>query len=322
MQPPRPRLRRPSLILLLAAGFFAAPASGQQTSPAPAPVRQGSVWKVSDSDSTVYLAGSVHLLREEDHPISPVYDQAYADSAEVVFEVDMTEMMSPDGMAKMQSLGTYPPDDSLDRHLKPETIEQIRQYLATHPTGAAYLPGLSRLRPGMLFLSISSLEAMRLKARPDLGLEIIYHQRATADGKPTRGLETIEYQMGLFNSIPDAEIDALLTKTLADAASMPEVLEKLIAHWHAGDAEALDQLLNEEMDAADDDGRFKELLLTGRNRAWMPEIEKALAGSRNVFFLVGAGHLVGEDGVVALLRKKGYTVEKVHPQPPALKKAA
>lgn len=316
------RLHRLIPALLLAAGFASLPAApAQQT--APAPERQGSVWKVSDADSTVYLAGSVHLLREEDHPIAATYDEAYADSAEVVFEVDMAEMLSPDGMAKMQALGTYPADDSLDRHLKPETIEQIRQYLATHPSGAAYLPGLPRLRPGMIFLSISSLEAMRLKARPDLGLEIIYHQRATADGKPTRGLETLEYQMGLFNALTDAEIDALLAKTLADAAGMPEVLEKLITHWHAGDDEALDQLLNDEMDSADDGGRFKKLLLTDRNRAWVPEIEKALKGSRNVFFLVGAGHLVGEEGVVALLREKGYTVEKVRPrQPAALKKAA
>lgn len=290
--------------------------------------REGCVWKIRDGDNTVYLAGSVHLLREEDHPVSTAYDLAYADSAEVVFEVDMGEMTSPEGMAKMQRLGMYPPEDSLEKHLKPGTIEQIRRYLGTHESGAMLTLALPRLKPGMVFLSISSLEAMRLKARPDLGLEMVFHQRAKADGKPVRGLETIEFQMTLFDRFTDAEIDDLLAKTLQDTDQMPEVLERMIALWHAGDADGLDRLLNEEM--AEGGERLKKLLLTGRNESWLPEIEKALRGSKNVLFLVGAGHLVGKEGVVELLRKKGLPVEKVKPAPasratpaaPGAKKAA
>lgn len=109
----------------------------------PVDERQGSVWSVSDGDNTVYLAGSVHLLREADYPLSPVYDEVYADSEEVVMEIDLGEMM------------------------------------------ALALP---QMKPGMIVLSISSLEAMRMSARPDLGLEMVFYQKARQDAKPVRGL--------------------------------------------------------------------------------------------------------------------------------------
>jgi uncharacterized protein YbaP (TraB family) len=287
----------------------ASPAQQKATNPNP----EGCVWKIAKGGRTVYLAGSVHLLREEDYPVSSTYDDAYADSDAIVFEVDMAEMMDPAVAMKVQRLGMYDADDSLDKHLKPETIERIREYLSGHESGGMLSLALPRMKPGMIFLSISSLEAMRMKARADLGLESTYFQKAKADGKKTSGLETIEYQMGLFDEFSDAEIDELISQTLEDAKEMPKVLGEMIAHWHAGDAEKLDEVLNREMSRAKEGDRLKKLLLTDRNKNWVPKIEKALAGGKNILFLVGAGHLVGKDGVVDLLQKRGHTVEKLKP---------
>ncbi len=283
--------------------------------------RVGSVWSVSDGDNTVYLAGSVHLLREEDYPLSPVYDQVYEDSEALVMEIDMGDMMSPQGMMQMQQLGMYGPDDSLDAHLSTDLIDRVRDYLETHPTGKMMALALPRMKPGMILLSISSLEAMRMNARPDLGLELVYYQKAKEDGKPVSGLETIEFQMTRFDGIPDEEIEELLGKTLDEVEKMPETIGKIIAAWHRGEAEEIDRVMNEEME---DDSKFRELLLTERNANWVPEVEKAIKGSENVMFLVGAAHLVGKDSVVDLLRKKGYEVKKVQPKAKAAeqKKAA
>lgn len=283
---------------------------------------EGCVWKVSKGGRTVYLAGSVHLLREEDYPVSSTYDEAYVDSAEIVFEVNMAEMMDPEVIRKTQRQGMYDADDSLEKHLKPETIARIREYLNGHESGAMISLGLSRMKPGMIFLSISSLEAMRMKARADLGLEATFFQKAKADGKKTGGLETIEFQMGLFDEFSDAEMDELILQSLEDTKEMPKVLGEMIAHWHAGDADKLDKLLNREMGRAKEGARLKKLLLTDRNKNWVPEIEQALAGRKNVLFLVGAGHLVGKDGVVDLLQKRGHTVEKLKPAAAAPAKAA
>ncbi len=284
----------------------------------PVEERQGSVWAISDGDNTVYLAGSVHLLRESDYPLSPIYDEVYADSAEVVMEIDLGDMMSPTGMMKMQQLGMYGPDDSLDAHLSGELIDRIEEYLETHPTGKMMALALPRMKPGMIVLSISSLEAMRMNARPDLGLEMVFYQKAKQDAKPVSGLETMEYQMTRFDGLSDKEVEELLTKTLDEIKEMGTVIDKLIAAWHRGDEGELDKIMNEEME----EGKVRELLLTERNANWVPEVEKAIKSSKNVMFLVGAAHLVGKDSVVDLLRKKGYEVKQVRATAAALKKAA
>lgn len=275
--------------------------------------RMGCVWKVKDEDNTVYLAGSVHLLRESDYPVSPVYDEAYGDSEEIVMEIDMGEMMKPEGIMRMQQLGTYPEGDSLDQHLAPDTLERLRTYLDTHESGKMVALAMPRLKPGMIFMTISSLEAMRLQARPDLGLEMVYYQKAKEDGKPVTGLETMEFQMTRFDEMTDEEIEALILKTLDEIEEMADMINKIIAGWHEGDVEKLDQLLN--MDA-EEDARLRELLLTERNHNWIPPIEEAIKGGTNTLFLVGAAHLIGEESVVDLLEKKGYEVTKLEPDTP------
>ena len=283
----------------------------------PVAERMGSVWSISDGDNTIYLAGSVHLLREEDYPVSPFYDQVYDDSESIVMEVDLGEMLNPEGILKVQRLGMFGPDDSLDRHLSAELIDRLKAYLQTHPTGQLMALGLPKMKPGMILLSISSLEAMRMNARPELGLETTIYQKAMGDGKTVSGLETVEFQMTCFDELSDKEIEKLLGETLDEVDEMSAKIDKLIAAWHRGEEGKLDTLMNEEME----EGKVRELLLTERNANWIPHIEKAIKGSRNVMFLVGAAHLVGKDSVVDLLRKKGYQVEKVVPKA-ALKKAA
>lgn len=127
----------------------------------------------------------------------------------------------------------------------------------------------------------------------------------------------MEFQMTRFDGVSDEEMEKLLAKTLDEIKEMPTVIDKLIAAWHRGDEGELDKIMNEEME----EGKVRELLLTERNANWIPEIEKAIRGSSNVMFLVGAAHLVGKDSVIDLLRKKGYQVKQVTASA-ALKKAA
>lgn len=311
-----------STALTAALGLFpmATGARAQDAANSVAPEdRNGSVWAISgDKGNTVYLAGSVHLLREQDYPVSPVYDQAYANSHEIVMEIDMGEMLNPEGMMKMQALGMYGADDSLDQHLSPETLDRLRKYLDTHDMGKMLALALPRLKPGMIFMTISSLEAMRLNAKPELGLEMTYFGKAQEDAKPIRGLETIEFQMTRFDELSDTEIEELITKTLDEVHEMPDMIDKLIAAWHMGDEAKLDKLMNEQME---EEGKIRELLLTERNANWVPEIEKSLKGKKNVMFIVGAAHLIGKGSVIDLLRKKGFEVKKIAPKA-VLKKAA
>jgi len=264
------------------------------------------VWKVEGESNTVFLAGSVHLLREQDFPIPPSYDEAYRQSGKIIFEIDSKDMLDPGVAVKMQKLGSYLNGDTLADHVSADTIAQLDKFLAARQLPRAVF---MKMKPGLLSMVLSSLEAANYGARPDLGLESIFGARAAEDGKPTAGLETVEFQIGLFDQFNDEESDELLRSTLDGLKDVEKNFNKLIRAWQKGDAAELDRVLNSEFD---DGGKLRDVLLIQRNRNWIPHIEKALTSDRDVLFMVGAGHLVGKDGVIELLEARGYKPTQMH----------
>lgn len=266
------------------------------------------VWKISDDDSTVYLAGSVHLLREEDLPTPPVFDRVYQEAEEIVFEVDMAKMLDPAMAMKIREMGTLPKGEELSDHLELETLEKFKAYLAK--SGLPYA-AFQNFSPGMAYLTIASLEAIKMGARPDLGMETQFFAKAQKDEKPSRGLETAEFQISRFNEFTDEEMNFAMSHALDNIDESADSLDAIIKTWKLGNMEALEALLVEQLAPTP---RIKELLLDSRNENWIPEIEKSLAESHDVMFLVGAAHLVGEGSVVDLLREKGYGVTQLSKQ--------
>jgi len=260
------------------------------------------VWKISDADSTVYLAGSVHLLREKDMPLPAVFDRVYAEAEELVFEIDMASMSDPDSAQKMRALGTLPDGGRLGDKLSAATMANLGVYLKKRGMPAGVFDTFT---PGMVYLTIGSIEAGRSGAKPQLGLEMVYFAKSIEDGKPSRGLETVAFQMSRFNEFEPELIENLINESIAEADDSAETFDAIVAAWRSGDEEALGELILEQTGPH---SRLHEVLLVDRNRNWIPEIEKHLATDRDVMFLVGAGHLVGEDSVVDLLREKGYEV--------------
>jgi hypothetical protein len=263
------------------------------------------VWKVSDADSTVYLAGSVHLLREKDLPIPPAFDRVYAEAEEIVFEIDMATMTRPETGAEIRKLGSLPEGGTLSDRFGEETIKRLGDYLKDRGMREDFFETYA---PGMVFLLLSSFEATRLGAKPELGLESTYYERSVKDGIPSRGLETIAFQLSRLNGFENAKVEELINAALDETADSGKTLEEITAAWKAGKADELAEIIGEEDTFSPE---LREVLLIERNRNWIPEIEKALAREHDVMFLVGAAHLVGEESVVALLRRKGLEVTQL-----------
>lgn len=268
-------------------------------------VKRATIWKVSDADSTVYLAGSVHLLRPEDLPIPAAFEEAYAESEEIVFEIDMREMSTPEAAEKMQRLTTLPEGESLADHFGEETIKLLRNYLETNrkPVGL-----FDRSRPSSVLLMMSALEAVRHGARPELGLESTFFKKCREDEKPSSGLESIEFQISLLDAFEDSEIEKMVREELERVNESGENFDRIVTAWREGDGEQLAGLLEKEETFTPE---LREILLTKRNRSWIPKIEEALGKDRDFFFLVGSAHLVGEGSVVTFLREKGLEVVQV-----------
>ena len=141
----------------------------------------------------------------------------------------------------MKRLGSFQNGDTVEDHVTPETFAMLKKFLKKRELPASQL---IQMKPGMLALTLSSIEAMRNGARPDLGLEMRYGALAARDKKPTSGLETIEYQISMFDDFSKEEGDKMLRSTLENLEDISDGLDDLIDAWRAGDAKAMDELLN------------------------------------------------------------------------------
>src|ERR1043166_412946 len=171
------------------------------------------LWKVSGKGGTVYLVGSVHLLPKDFYPLNPPLEAAYKDSDLLVEEVDLAEMMAPEMQLSLLTRGQLSSSESLDKILSPATMEALKARLDS--LGALAGP-LMRLRPWLLALMVDSLEWQKQGFDPNFGLDQHFYDQAKEDKKDVKGLETVNDQISIFESMSAQQQDHLLAETLKD----------------------------------------------------------------------------------------------------------
>ncbi|MFY2764499.1 TraB/GumN family protein [Arenimonas sp. MALMAid1274] len=266
------------------------------------------LWKVSDADNSVYLMGSFHLLKPGDYPLAPSTDAAFEDAEKVVFELSPQEMNDPSLGPRMQQAGTRTDGKTLQQTLPEATWKQLEAWATRRGANAAMFQGME---PWLASLVISITEMQLLGLDPKLGLDKHFADRAVAAGKPVEGLETGAQQIEMFDGMDEKEQLQSLQEALAEMATMEAEIGKLHDLWRQGDADALFAGTGAEMKA--DYPLLYDRLNKDRNLAWMPRLRALLDQSKedDTLVVVGAMHLLGEDGVIALLKAQGYTVERL-----------
>jgi uncharacterized protein YbaP (TraB family) len=169
------------------------------------------------------------------------------------------------------------------------------------------LEPLKRFKPWSLALMLASLQWQKAGFDGELGLDRHFYDQATSVGKQVQGLETAEFQISQLDGIGMDQQERLLATTLKDLDNELANLTSLVQSWKAGDAAAVERIVLADVKQ---EPVMYQRLLVDRNKNWMPELEKLLARPRPAFVVVGAAHLVGPDGLVALLSAKGYRVEQ------------
>lgn len=263
------------------------------------------LYRVRDGGRTLYLAGSIHLLRESDYPLAAAYEEAYRDSGEIVLEILNSDQDSGEAQRAMMGKGMLPEGEFLRDTISSEHYEVLRQHVRKNGLDVEVF---DRMRPWLAAMTLAVLEYSKLGALPEHGMDRHFERRARRDGKPAFALETIEQQLGLLSGLSDTESREMLEQTLDEIEDLEGAARRLMNAWKAGDARRLEKLILK------DAGRYPglmEKLLFERNARWMEPLEKLLGGDRNVMVIVGAGHLVGEKGLVQMLEAEGYDVEKV-----------
>ncbi len=274
------------------------------------------IWEVAGTANTVYLTGSIHLLSADAYPLPQPYEDVYKESEKVWFEAPLDKANDPAlGLQLMQMAMYTEPDQSLKTELPAETYQALVNALAEKEL-SALLPIADKTRPGFLALILGQIELMEMGARPDLGLDMHFHQRSVKDGKETGGLETWDTQIKLLTRFNDEESEKMVRYTVENLGKTKEFYEKLVERWKLGDAEGVAAEMNEGLE---DFPELAEALLTDRNRSWIEKIEPMLKDEKDdVMIVVGTGHLVGKDSVIELLEKKGYRVRQLRTEAAAV----
>ncbi|RZJ04327.1 MAG: TraB/GumN family protein [Brevundimonas sp.] len=282
-------------------------AAAQPVAPAAVPRAPGAgpaLWVIKDADSTLYLFGTVHVLRPSTAWGSARVDAAFDSASEVYLEIT-----NPDDQAAVvpliQQYGL-----SLDRPLSSRlTAEELADLNAAaqsmNTTAAQFEP----MKPWLVALTLSVAPLVKAGYDPQSGVELILRARANAAGKPVKGLETIDEQIRILAGLSDDTQVAFLRSTLDAFDHATVELDGLVAAWAAGDVVKIRELGIDDL--RDESEEVYEALLVNRNTNWAGQIQGLLEGSGTTFIAVGAAHLAGDDSVQAILAKRGVEVERV-----------
>jgi len=261
------------------------------------------LWVVRDEDSTIYLLGTVHVLRPDTVWRSPAIDRAMAEADALWIEVEADDPAAMQPLVRKYGLD---PANPLSGKLTPEQKARLDAAAAgMGASGAALEP----LRPWLAGLTLSIGPLVKAGYDPASGVESKLKAAARAAGKPIRTLETLEQQIGFFADLPPAVELAFLLSALDEMDSGPAMLDALVAAWSAGDMEALNELMVSEMAA--DYPELYQALLVRRNKDWAGQIQTLLGGKGVSVIAVGAAHLVGDDSVQAQLLARDIAVERL-----------
>jgi hypothetical protein len=262
------------------------------------------LWTVKGERNTVYLLGSIHVLRPEDAGLPEVAERAYQDSEQLVMEIDLDdpEVADPQAMLEeMQRSALLPEGQSLQSVLGGDYAA-----ISTQAQRAGLdLAMVDRFAPWFVATTLLELELAKRGFSPEYGIEQGLATRARHDHKPIQGLETAAQQFGLLAGLPMPMQKRFLMMTLDESQQLDRELSELLRAWKEGDSDQLARLLSDEFDGFPD---LYRTLTVDRNRAWVSRLTSLLDDRDDYLVVVGALHLVGRDSVVELLRKRGYEV--------------
>jgi uncharacterized protein len=266
---------------------------------------QSSVWLATKGNNKVYLGGTIHMLRSSDYPLPSEYETAYNEADNLYFEIDIDQMNDPAGQLGMLQRLMYTDGRTLQSVLNAEAYQSLTDYVAKFSMPMVML---QNMKPGMLMSTLELLEFQVRGFTPD-GVDVHFHQRAKTDGKTIYAFETVDEQIGFIETMGEGEESEYIMLSLRDLEKIDSDIESMISIWRNGEADDLVDLFVEDMEQ-NTPGVYQSLLLD-RNRKWMPTIEAMFNDADTELVLVGVAHLVGDDGLVQLLRARGYQVEQI-----------
>lgn len=263
------------------------------------------VWQIEKQANSIYLAGTIHLLSADDYPLPDAFERAYAGSEIIYLETDGAQLQSADFQQRMMQRLSYPEGESLTEHISEHTLQALQRYFSERGIPIERMLGF---RAGMLTIIMTINELNRLGIR-SAGVDEFYERRAREDGKRLGQLETAEAQLGFLANLGVGREDEVLQYQIDEMQRLPELWQQLMRNWRKGNLAALESITMADM--RDRFPAMYEVLIRQRNTDWLPRIEAMFETPEVEMVLVGSLHLVGDDGLLAGLARRGYQVRQL-----------
>lgn len=260
------------------------------------------MWSVQGAKSTVFILGSMHVFEEGSYPLDARIEKAYNTCPRVVFEADPAAAGTQEIRDMMLKLGTYSEGRTLKKEISTTTYAMLKERVAADNLT---MEQFDRFKPWFAALSVAAIELKKLGFTAEYGLDSYFYRKALTDKKERIFLETAAQQLELLaNAFPGHEED-LLKQALEEMTVLAKDTSAMEQAWKTGDAVRMETFTQKSLK---DFPEVEKKLFAERNKAWTTHISRFLTQKGDVFIVVGAGHLVGKDGVLELLKTKGFKV--------------
>lgn len=289
------------VLMAAASGFTLAGFAAAEAADAPA------MWKMTDKDSTVYLFGTFHILPAELEWKTEAYEKAMAEATTTYAEADA---LSPEAQAAVQAAvqqyGLNPPGVTLSSVLGEERAEQLAEVAQQY---GVPMQALEPYRPWLASLTLAVVAFQKAGFDPQSGVEQVLLAQAAEEGDAIDYFETATQQIEMLASLDEEEMLNNFDASMEQFENFEALSKKMLDAWSTGDVKALDEdILGDLRDEAPD---AYQKLIVNRNAAWIADLKTIMDGEGDYFIAVGAGHLVGDDSVIKMLKDEGFKVKRI-----------
>lgn len=265
---------------------------------------QTSLWKVEGKGTTLYIGGTIHLLSHDDYPLPVEYDSAFIRSEKLVFEADIAQMENPEVAKSLFLKAMYADDRTLKSVLEEEN------YAALEKEASALgvpLEQMDSFKPSIVVMTLMMMKMQEMGLTAE-GVDKHFYAKAREEERQVEFLETLDEQIDMLVNMGEGNENEFVKYSLKDFENMEKELSEMTATWRDGSSRTM---IKQAKTMKKEFPDIYKSLLTDRNNAWLPKIEIYLEDETIEYILVGVMHLLGKDGILKMLEKRGYSVEQV-----------
>jgi uncharacterized protein len=260
------------------------------------------LWEVNQDSATVYLVGSIHMLDESIYPLPSPYTDAFNSSDQLILEMNLDSLDLGMVTGLLLKRGVYTDSRTLKGMLPDSTWQLAKAKIESFGFDISMM---NKFRPWFVMLTISALEMQNRGFKAEHGLDMYFYNLAKEKAMPISGLESLADQVMMFDDVPDSVQVRVLQHSLVDSESQSDQLDDIVSAWRNGDTKGIEDIVMGDLKASPE---AYDAVLVKRNHNWYPKIRRLLNKRKTTFVVIGAGHLIGDEGLLELLRKDGYQV--------------